>query len=401
MSESLLSSFTVFPRHNNNVVEFCIPPNNHHVLLNGVTLHFTIEIDEISEAGVDLIPQNYFGPKQMSSLEIRVNGEPLTQRSTANEYYLGSYFHYLVNYAKSYTTTACKAFGVFDYRNLTTAGLTSTLDTSTKLATFVQTRKNFNNKYIYEIIMPIDSTIFYSNSVLPSNTQLDLSFERADAIHSALLSKQPSSYDISNIAKIFELEDIFLTVPYIDDEKMFSLEKTAISKPIKISYDEYTIQRFNIPRGSPNVRMPNLLNGKLPQALFWGIMKETSYTGSFEMSSTLFKRYDQKKACLYLDGNPVPGYPVRMSADKITQPYMRFIDMSNKYLNVYSSSIMDLYEYNSYHFLHAVKFSNNTTGSLTFDFEFEKTIADDYILITCAIFDRNLLLDNFRNFKVD
>ena len=94
MSDCLLSAFKVFPRHNDNVLEFSIPPNKHHVLLNGVTLHFTNKLDEIDEQGIDLVPQNYFGTKQMSSLEIRVSGKPITQRSTANEYYLKNHIQH-------------------------------------------------------------------------------------------------------------------------------------------------------------------------------------------------------------------------------------------------------------------------------------------------------------------
>ncbi len=87
----------VFPSVNNeDLLEFRIPPNFKNQLhLENTVLHFSVEIPAIKE-GLDILPQNFLGPKQFSSLEIRINGDPVTRRSCSNEYFLAAYFQYVL-----------------------------------------------------------------------------------------------------------------------------------------------------------------------------------------------------------------------------------------------------------------------------------------------------------------
>ena len=90
--------------NNADLLEFRIPPNTRgHLDLSNVLLHFKVKIPDIRDEKVTkLRGQNFLGPKQFSSLEIRINGETVTRRSCANEYFLSSYFQYTSNYAIDY-----------------------------------------------------------------------------------------------------------------------------------------------------------------------------------------------------------------------------------------------------------------------------------------------------------
>ena len=48
------------------------------------------------------------------------------------------------------------------------------------------------------------------------------------------------------------------------DEEMFRLERNAIQRPLKLTYDDYVIKRFNIPKGTTSVMMSDLIAGPLP-----------------------------------------------------------------------------------------------------------------------------------------
>ena len=42
------------------------------------------------------------------------------------------------------------------------------------------------------------------------------------------------------------------------------MERNAIQRPLKITFDDYVIKRFNIPKGTTSVMMSDLIAGPLP-----------------------------------------------------------------------------------------------------------------------------------------
>ena len=191
MSESREHLYTqkLYPTVNNaDLLEFRIPPNPKGQLdLSNVKMHFITNLPTPSDVSAGIYAQNLFGAKQFSSLEVRVNGEAITRRSCANEYFLGAYFQTMINYAADYQITALKPAGIFDHSQMDAKEI-SALQGSQKQA-FKDSRTQVMFTKEIEILMPIDSTIFYSSDILPSNTPIDLSFERASAVFSTVVGK--------------------------------------------------------------------------------------------------------------------------------------------------------------------------------------------------------------------
>ena len=194
MSEGREQLYTqkLYPTVNNeDLLEFRMPANSRGQLdLNNVKLHFTVKLDQPTSEG-EIIPQNFYGAKQFSSVEIRLNGEAVARRSCANEYFLGAYFQTMFNYTTDYQMSALQTHGIFDINHMTSDTTDSLSDQN------VSELKNTYRKQVMfskelEILMSIDSTIFYSDDLLPSNTALDISFERAEAAFSNLLIKKAS-----------------------------------------------------------------------------------------------------------------------------------------------------------------------------------------------------------------
>ena len=386
----------VYPTVNNDDhLEFRIPPNAKAQLdLGNVMLHFVVDLPEPDDGTAKVLPQNFLGPKQFSTLEVRVNGEAVSRRSCANEYFLSSYFQNLLNYSIDYQVSAFRSFGIFDYVQQFSPTIAA-YDADT-LAKFTGGRACLDlSKNNFEIIMPIDSTIFYTNSLLPSNTALDLSFERTKASISCILSKNVSQTD-SNI----ELKDCYLSVPFKHDENMFHLERNAIQRPIKLDFDEYSIKRFNVPKGTSNVLMSDIISGQLPQKLFWGIQSMHSYGGSFNVSSTRFSKHNMIKASLFVNGKEADGFPMLMGDHHITQPYVKFLENARQHQNAYLSRTLGQIEYDQSNFLLSATLEPQTTGSLSFEFEFSATNIHDLVLIVCGIYDKTMRIDNQRNFQI-
>ena len=181
----------LFPIVNNeDLLEFRIPPNvKGNMQLSDVMLRFQITIPQLD--GSPVVPENFLGAKQFSSLEVRINGDAISRRSCSNEYFLSAYFQYVTNFSTDYATTSCGTAGIFDDISISTAELS---DTSNKLAqAALKVRHGLAEDYVYEILMPIESSIFSCNQSLPTNTPIDLSFERAAMKHSTVLKTDVDS----------------------------------------------------------------------------------------------------------------------------------------------------------------------------------------------------------------
>ena len=113
-----------------------------------------------------------------------------------------------------------------------------------------------------------------------------------------------------------------------------------------------------------------------------------------------FEPFGVKKSTLYVDGNVLSGYPIQTEDNAITIPFVRFQENTNRFMNCYSSRVLSQKDFKSYHFLFSAKLDGSTSGSLTFEFDFEKAPEKDLVLITCCIYNRTIELDNFRNFKI-
>ncbi len=299
----------------------------------------------------------------------------------------------MLNYSIDYQVSAFRSFGIFDYAQQNLA--TYTNYSATRKTAFHDVRAALGQKVAYEILMPIDSTIFYSNDLLPSNTPLDLSFERLKGSNSCLITKDVVQQDFT-----LELKDCYLSVPFKRDENMFHLERNAIQRPLKINFDEYTIRRFNIPKGSTNIMMSELISGTLPNKLFWGIQTMNSYGGSFKEGGTRFIKHGLTKASMFINGKEMDGFPMMMNDHHITQPYVKFLENANQHQNAYLSRTLTQFEFDACNFLLSATIEPQTVGSVSFEFEFKQPITDDLVLIVCAIHDKTLRIDNQRNFQI-
>ena len=386
----------LFPTINNDdLLEFRIPPNQKGQLdLSNILLHFVINLPTPSDKTAKVIPQNFLGPKQFSSVEVRVNGEAVTRRSCANEYFLSSYFNYLINYSIDYQNSAMRSVGIYDYGQEKTSTISKWNESV--FNTFAYNRATLGGPQSkFEVIMPIDSTIFYTNDLLPSSTALDLSFERLKASSSSILSKSTGLAD-----SVLELKDCYLMLPFKRDETMFQLERNAIQKPLKIKYDDFVIKRFNVPKGTDSVMMNDIISGQLPYRIFWGLQDMNSYSGSFYNSSTRFNRNGVKKVNIYIDGKEGDDFPLTLGQDMVGLPFIKFLQSTNQMQNGYMSRTLSLIEYRDSNCIFSTSLDPDSSASLSFEFGFDTIINQDLVLIVCCLYDRTMKIDQRRNFQI-
>ena len=77
------------------------------------------------------------------------------------------------------------------------------------------------------------------------------------------------------------------------------------------------------------------------------------------------------------------GYPIQIEDNAITIPFVRFQENTNRFMNCYSSRVLSQKDFKSYHFLFSAKLDGSSSGSLTFEFDFDNAPEKDLVLITC------------------
>ena len=137
----------LYPTVNNeDLLEFRIPPNiQGNMCLSNVVLRFQIKIPQLSDA--EVIPENLLGAKQFSSVEIRINGQAVSRRSCANEYFYSAYFQYMTNFATDYASSTCGPMGIFDDAQGSTEEFKSN---SSTFQSCRDGRKGINDDFTYE-----------------------------------------------------------------------------------------------------------------------------------------------------------------------------------------------------------------------------------------------------------
>ena len=146
--------------------------------------------------------------------------------------------------------------------------------------------------------------------------------------------------------------------------------------------------------------MFNLLNGPLPNRLFWGIQTMDSYAGSINHSSTRFNQNGLIKVNLYIDGKEIGGFPVSMTDAHVVQPYVKYLENTNQQLNGFLSRTLSFEEFQKYSFILSQAFDQSDSGSLSFEFEFGSAVNTDLVLITCEQYNRTIKIDHNRNFQI-
>ena len=122
--------------------------------------------------------------------------------------------------------------------------------------------------------------------------------------------------------------------------------------------------------------------------------------GSFTESSTRFSRHNLTEIDMLLNGVSVQGMPIKMTDNCVSVPYVRFMNTTNNFMQKNNSEVLPLQQYHDYHFLQCATFSE-TSGALSFEFTFSNNIPSGLILVTCSIFDVNMEIDQYGNFKIN
>ena len=262
---------------------------------NKIQIFFTLELDE------KYIPENGFGPKQFSTVDVELQSQLVSAPRTRGDYYLNDWLLKKTNFSAEYMKTFFLTEGYFDDFNY------SELSESAK-KNLVSSRRSGcqrkDGKFIYQLmIIPTDGFLL-DNKPLPPNKEMKLTLRRQDAKFSTL----KISENTPDLTDALELKDCYAKVEYISSQHLRN--ELFEHRNISYVYDDLNVIVRSLTKGEKIVRMENLFGGKTPAFLFAGIMPTNCIDGNNAGESISLTRNDLISFDLAINGSSCTGYPL-------------------------------------------------------------------------------------------
>ena len=169
---------------------------------------------------------------------------------------------------------------------------------------------------------------------MPPNTELKLSFDRLPTEYSSVLIDLGAQKVDSLKGKILKLKNVFAQVEYVSSPYLRSYFDRINEIPISYVFDECSVMYKNLPLNEQSIRLDNMRGGNTPDYVFAAIIRTAAIAGSSKYSSTSFKGADIKEIAITLNGNPVQGYPIKVTNSYPIWPFYKFYETLARLANI-------------------------------------------------------------------
>lgn len=292
------------------------------------------------------------------------------------------------NLNRDYIESTYQLEGYFDKYNL------ESQDDQTKLS-IIEHRRNFASRvgklYEYEFIFTPNDPFLNENHPLPPGVELKLSFDRLPARYSCL---EIVESDILS-GKTLELKDLYAQVEYVSSPLMRNAFDSIQIRPLEYNYDECTVICRSIPINEKYVRLENIRGGNCPDYLFFGLVKTSAFSGSFDYQSHNYENFDLKEVNLTLNGNSCHNYPMRIKNNRPVWAYYRLFDTLGRLINPKIGRQWEMTDF-AYNCLFSHKFEGEDTsnGWIGVDLAFDITPSTQLTLGNLKIVKNRIIINN-------
>ena len=367
-------------------------------------LSFFVDIPE------NYVPDNYFCAQLFEHCEVRVNHVSINNKSSDNDYALGTYFLTRMNFDESTLRMTGSLDGYFSCKNYDSARLRgeqksdqesvdSKFEINVRRANCVRKVIGDKTYYRYFFICRINAGIAMTSRPLPKDVPIKLVFYRADASRS-LVSV------VEDDTEKFPTREIVL-------QDVTFLACLTQSDYYDRKYAPHRLTKEALPFLEPLVRRELLMNnisqfkvkvsdGRLPIALGLALIEPSAFDGDFKESSVNFKMHGLESVDIQVDSRSLPGYPLEIQGGLAHQFYYKFLRECNFIDNHLSSGPIDATNFTNFNFIVMENFKRKKIydGQLTVILKFTKDLTKKLHLILFPITQKKISFDEHLNVNV-
>ena len=188
----------------------------------------------------------------------------------------------------------------------------------------------------HSFLIDLEGGILNCNQPLPNNTEVKLSFDRANAAIGLLFTEYGKDQNGNDIVqpteldnKVLDLIEPYLEVEYVSSPYLRNFHAQIEERPITMRYDDCDIYMKTVNEGQTMIRFNNICGGNTPDYIFAGFCLSEALNGDFDLSVN-FKNVDMTDVNISLNGMPLQGYPMSFGNSGSLKLYSKFLDTINR-----------------------------------------------------------------------
>ena len=385
-------------------LEFNILPDKRYLLLNETVLKFGVEIPE------EFVPSNYFAATLFQNLELYINHELVSHKSSDSDYFLSEYFFKKEGFNAPYDANTFITEGYYDDND---HDLTSFVREGRATAAAPIHKQQFRKSavsevrdgityYKYYFCCTINHGLAKQDKPLPAGIPITITFNRARANKSLLqIVAERAGKDYTYEFEAVPLLNPLLEAYFVESNKADQLYRKVDLYDVRVPFLDYSIRRELLTEGVAEHRL-KLFEGPLPSVVLFAFQKPERFDGSFSLSPLIFERNDLQSFELNVDGQPVVTHPIQMQNGTIVEFFHSYLKQTNRWNNMLALGALDFDTFKDRNFFIVVnlKADGYKHGQATLKLKFDGALANKLYCIFLPIYERSLQFDSYWNAKV-
>ena len=386
--------------NNETLLEFSIDPDKRSLLLGETYLQFYVEIPE------NFVPENNFGNKLFEFVDLNINFEDVSYKSSSNDYDYASYILNKIsknsNYMKKFPFE-----GYFDAFNYDSSALKDDSN-----ADIVKHRRGrlFKkmiegreyNFYRYLLILPIYHGLALEDAILPPGIHIRMTFHRA--------KPEKALIDISEELKPeYPDKAIQILQPVLQGcwgyGKKFDQQSSRISSSgLNLDFNSCHIRHRVLDEGLRQYQL-EMIQGPFPESIIFFLMEPRRFSNDLKYSSSKFQMLGLQEFSLFVDNVEQEHYPLKilnLGGEKFTHHfYRRWLDQTGKLFEEDANFLSEA-DYIDSNFFIVETFTDFQIkeGHLTCSLKFESELSEKLFLCWMPIRRKTLRFDRSLSVQV-
>ena len=385
-------------------LEFNILPDKRFLLLNETVLKFGVEIPQ------EFVPSNYFAATLFQNLEVYINHELVSHKSSDSDYFLSDFFFKKEAFNAPYDEAALITEGYFEdndhdsnsYHRSGTATEASALYKSYFRTSAVSVSRENVTYYRYYFCCTINHGLAKQDKPLPAGIPITLTFNRAKASKS-LLQITPErggkayKYEFETVPLINPVLDAY----FVESKKAEQFYSKVDLYDIRVPFLDYSVRRELLSEGIAEHRI-KLFEGPLPSVVLFAFQKPERFDGSFDLSPLRFERNNLQSFELNVDGQPVVSHPLQIRNGTMMEFYQSYLKETNRWNNMLALGALkyDVFTTHNFFIVVNLKADGYRNGQATLKLKFDSALTDKLYCLFLPIYEKSLQFDSYWNAKV-
>ena len=381
-----------------SVIQFFIPEDKRYLMLEDTLFTFQIEVP-IEYFVVD----NGFPAKLFENMELTINYETITSKSSAADYAYDNFLYVKSNFDESYVFTTMNNIGYFDSLNHNAADIkalpNSLYRRQGKQVSRLEDGVNVTYN-VYDCSLPISHGLFRQSKPLVAHVPVHITFNRADASKSLLQIKNSKTISETNSdgETIERNIDVFYPYKYVPiinpnlrlryytsrkwDEKLTKFNQYSIEYP----FVDSTVRREVLNAGISDFNFI-ASTGNLPKTMYIMLTTPEVFNGDFSDSLTNFQRHSLSSIDLNIDSVRQPGFPLIVQNGFTTEYYTKFLETTNRFMNAYSSGCLSHkhFDHSNFFVVHSFSSTTEERGQVNIRLKFETDLVENLVVVVFSI----------------